>query len=138
MWIWIIIIAGMGFAFQLIDKILFDKVLNNTNSEKNVQTEYQEKPIMTASEINFYNKIKPLEPTYKILPQINLAAIIRKNNNNRYYTDLFRNIDYAIMSNDYSKVLLLIELNDATHEKQKRKSRDNKVSNIYVELPTYH
>lgn len=60
MWIWIIIIAGMGFAFQLIDKILFDKVLNNTNSEKNVQTEYQEKPIMTASEINFYNKIKTL------------------------------------------------------------------------------
>ena len=45
---------------------------------------------MTNNERLFYNKIKCLEPEYKIIPQVSLASIISKENNNKYYTDLFR------------------------------------------------
>lgn len=92
---------------------------------------------MTNVEYDFYNKLKELEPKYKVIPQINLAAIINKENNNYYYTDLFRNIDFAIFDSDMKNVLLLIELNDASHNQKKRKSRDYKIKNICkaVDIP---
>ena len=92
---------------------------------------------MTNVEYGFYNKLKELEPKYKVIPQINLAAIINKENNNYYYTDLFRNIDFAIFDSDMKNVLLLIELNDASHNQKKRKSRDYKIKNICkaVDIP---
>ena len=86
---------------------------------------------MTKAERDFYDKIKYLEPEYKVIPQVNLASIVSKENNNRYYTDLFRNIDFAIFDNNLEKVLLLIELNDGTHNLKKRKRRDVKIKKIY-------
>ena len=85
---------------------------------------------MTNNERLFYNKIKCLEPEYKIIPQVSLASIISKENNNKYYTDLFRNIDFAIFDTNLQEVLLLIELNDGTHKLKKRKSRDAKIKKI--------
>ena len=85
---------------------------------------------MTNNERLFYNKIKCLEPEYKIIPQVSLASIISKENNNKYYTDLFRNIDFAIFDANFQEVLLLIELNDETHNLKKRKRRDIKIKKI--------
>ena len=68
--------------------------------------------------------MKPLESKYQIVPQFNLASITTKLKNTNYYTDLFRNIDFAILSRDYSEVLLLIELNDKTPSMKKRQIRD--------------
>ena len=102
-------------------------------AEKNecIKTIYQSKPLMTDYEFSFYQKIKELEEkNLKIIPQINLATVIKKCNNTAYYTDLFRNIDFAIFTSDFSKLLLLIELNDSTHNFEKRKERDTKVKDI--------
>ena len=85
---------------------------------------------MSQYEYKFYNILKELEHNYAIIPQLNLASIIYKENNNRYYNDLFRNIDFAIFTKDLKRPLLLIEINDATHEQYKRKDRDLKVQNI--------
>lgn len=50
------------------------------------------KKFMTNSELYFYNKIKNLdEDYYHIIPQVNLAAIIKKEKYTNYYTDPFRN-----------------------------------------------
>jgi len=89
---------------------------------------------MTETEYQFYLKLKPLELRYKIVPQLNLASIVRKTKNNYFYTDLFRNIDFAIFSSDYSEILLLIELNDTTHKLTKKKERDLKVQSICKEI----
>lgn len=99
------------------------------NNQKN-ETEYIKKTLMTDTEYNFYLKLKELETDYKIVPQLSLSSVIKKLNNNTYYTDLFRIIDFAIFSNDYKELLLLIELNDSTHNTQKRKIRDSKVETI--------
>ena len=58
------------------------------------------------------------------------ASIIQKVSNSRFNTELFRNIDFGIFSADYSKVLLLIELNDESHNNFHRKKRDIKVHEI--------
>lgn len=62
---------------------------------------------MTKAERDFYDKIKYLEPEYKVIPQVNSASIVSKENNNRYYTDLFRNIDFAIFDNNLEKSFII-------------------------------
>lgn len=94
------------------------------------QTIYELKPFMTAYERKMYNVFLKLGDEYKVIPQINLASIIRKKNNDHYYNDLFRNIDFAIFDKECQKLLLLIEIDDASHDTYKRKQRDQKVNMI--------
>ncbi len=123
----IAVLIIISFLTRLIDNILYN---NNFKDEKKLETIYKKKSIMTKTERDFYDKIKYLEPEYKVIPQVNLASIISKENNNRYYTDLFRNIDFAIFDTSLEEVLLLIELNDETHQLKKRKRRDFKIKKI--------
>lgn len=106
---------------------------NNEQQEQSIQNNkiiYKQKPLLTETEKNFYLKLKDLEPQYKIIPQISLNAIVDKVTDNKYRTELFRNIDYGIFTNDLSNILLLIELNDQTHNQPNRKKRDIKVKEI--------
>lgn len=66
----------------------------------------------------------------KIHPQLNLNSIIDKIDNTKYRNELFINIDFAIFDSDYSTLLLLIKINDKTHQTRKRKERDHKVDEI--------
>lgn len=93
---------------------------------------YLKKEFLSSSELLFYHKLLKLEEIgdYKIIPQVNLASIITKVSNNRYQSELYRNIDYAVFSKDLTTLLLLIELNDITHEQKSRKIRDMKVKDI--------
>lgn len=143
----------------MIEKII-SIILNffkNTNTKKNIlieennkiyveeekqEIDYLKKAIMTNYELNFYNKIKDLEQNYKIIPQLNLASIVKKISKYKYQTELYRNIDFAIFSKDYKEVLLLIELNDKTHKNNNRKDRDLKVkkicNDINIKLITFY
>lgn len=103
---------------------------DNIIEKKTEETIYKLKPIMSEYERKFYNILKDLEEEYIIVPQLNLASVITKINNNKYYSELFRNIDFAIFSKDYNTLLLLIEINDKTHNTKKRKDRDLKVKKI--------
>lgn len=85
---------------------------------------------MSETEYNFYLKMKPLEEEYRIVSQLNLASVVQKISSYRYQTELYRNIDFAIFSKDYKELLLLIELNDSTHQQKSRKKRDAKVQKI--------
>lgn len=109
--------------FGLID-ISDDMIINND------ETIYELKSIMTDYERKFYNILKDLGDEFIVVPQLNLAAVVKKINNNKYYSELFRNIDFAIFSKDYTKLLLLIEINDKTHQSKKRRDRDLKVQKI--------
>lgn len=99
------------------------------NNNDNI-TIYEQKPLMSNYEFKFYKILEELKEEYEIMPQINLASIIKKINNNKYYSELFRNIDFAIFSKDYKELLLLIEINDKTHNELSRKDRDLKIQKI--------
>ena len=120
---------------NIIYKILkYFGLIQEENKERRKDTIYIQKPIMTEYEYRFYQILKELENKYIIVPQLNLAAVIKKVNNNRYYSELFRNIDFAIFSKDYKKLLLLIEINEQTHDRYKRQDRDLKVKKICNEV----
>lgn len=121
---------------------LIQQDTNSINYTKNEETIYTRKKLMTDYEYKFYNILKQLQDNYTIVPQLNLAAVVKKINNNRYYSELFRNIDFAIFTKDYQELLLLIELNDQTHNNYNRKDRDLKVkkicNDIGVKLMTFY
>lgn len=105
---------------------------NRNNNKNNIINEYVlKKQFMTSSELYFYHILKELENELDIVihPQTNLATIINKKNS-IYRSELFRNIDFAIFSKDYAKLLLLIEINDKTHNRNDRIKRDEKVKSI--------
>ena len=108
-------------------KNITQKAATTTNKNN-----YQPKSLMTEYEQYFYKILVELEDelNIKIQPQVNLATILKKENNNKYINELFRNIDFGIFSKDYSKLLLLIEINDKTHKNTERKQRDKKVKEI--------
>ena len=89
--------------------------------------------LMTDCEKKFFDAIKKIVgPDYIIQPQINLASIINKESHSKYRNELFRNIDFGILDQNY-KLLVLIEINDATHTERSRKERDQKVQAICAE-----
>ena len=89
--------------------------INDTSSIVN----YVPKRFLSNNEYNFLTKFIDLENELHvhIVPQVNLASIIEKKSDYRFNTELFRNIDFGIFSADYGKLLLLIELNDESHNK---------------------
>lgn len=117
---------------NIIRKILmFFGIIKKEEEILKEKTIYKKKNIMTDYEYKFYLILKELEKyNYKVIPQVNLATIVKKVNNKKYYTELFRNIDFVIFNEGLTDVLLLIEVNDATHNTKKRKSRDIKVKSI--------
>lgn len=128
---------------EIIYKILvFLGLINEKKEIIREGTIYQKRNLMTNYEYKFYQNIKELEDEYQIVPQLNLAAVTKKINNNRYYSELFRNIDFAIFSKDYQELLLLIEINDQTHNNYNRRDRDMKVkkicNDIGVKLITFY
>ena len=128
---------------EIIYKILvFLGLINEKKEIIREETIYQKRNLMTNYEYKFYQNIKELEDEYQLVPQLNLAAVTKKINNNRYYSELFRNIDFAIFSKDYQELLLLIEINDQTHNNYNRRDRDMKVkkicNDIGVKLITFY
>ena len=86
--------------------------------------------IMTECEKHFFLAIKEVvKDEYIVQPQINLASIIVKDSLSKYRNELFRNVDFGIFDHNY-RPLVLIEINDSTHESGERKNRDKKVLQI--------
>lgn len=89
--------------------------------------------LITNTEKTFLKVIHDKLPSgYIVQPQVNLASIIRRTDNSKYQNELYRNIDACIFNSDFHPVLL-IEINDETHNLQQRKSRDYKVKCICEE-----
>ncbi len=92
-------------------------------------SKYFYKKIMTEYEMQFLEKIKCFESDYIIIPQVNLLSIITKFPAHKFNNELFRNIDFGIFDKSYN-LILLIELNDNSHNDTKRKRRDLKVRKL--------
>jgi hypothetical protein len=128
-----VIICILAMIAVIILKIIIDTVSTSktiAKAKNNFGYEYDAKPLMTQSELSFYNQLKTLESNkIHILPQITLANIVHKKGKYTHQTELFRNIDFGIFNESY-RPELLIELNDKSHEQKSRKERNEKVKLI--------
>ena len=110
----------------------FPSLSSNTNSSI-----YYQKKLMTDYEEYFYKILLELEEelNIRVQAQVNLRTIIDKQAKHAftYSTELFRNIDFGIFTKDCKQILLLIEINDRSHNTTDRKIRDKKVVKICEE-----
>lgn len=104
------------------------EILLPSSNNKHEFLMYSKRPFLTPNELSFYNRIKELNNEYIVIPQVNLGAIINKFDS-KYRNELFRNIDFGIFTKDF-ELLLLIELNDSSHNSYDRRDRDLKVKKI--------
>ena len=128
----LVVIILMIIVFWVIISHFGTSSSNNNINEDVSNVNYVSKQFLSNSEYDFLTKFIDLENELhvNIVPQVNLASIIQKVSNSRFNTELFRNIDFGIFNADYSKLLLLIELNDESHNNYHRKKRDIKVRDI--------
>ena len=126
MWIAIIILVIVIALF-----LKYRKTNANETTEQETKTyTYKKKCLMTETEKRFFTAIKKsVGDNYTVQPQINLATIIEKQGDFKYQSELYRNIDFGIFDNNYN-IVLLIEINDETHNTPQRKKRDTKVKDI--------
>lgn len=114
------------------------------NYKKEQPKKYESKSLLTKNEMYFYNVISENFKEYLIQPQVNLATIIEKHKDypTQYQNELFRNIDIGIFDKKTMQCLLLIEINDKTHNQRNRIKRDIKVKQICedagINLITFH
>lgn len=87
--------------------------------------------LMTNTELKYFESFKRIlqNTRYVIIPQVCLSSIIERKEKHKFQSELSRIADFCIFTEDY-KPLLVIEINDKTHKKRDRKSRDNKVKYI--------
>lgn len=91
------------------------------------------KSLISGTEKSYLTAIKGILPAgYYLQPQVNLASIIYRTDNFKFQNELYRNIDACVFDKEYRPVLL-IEINDDTHNAPDRKERDRKVKDICEE-----
>ena len=95
--------------------------------------EYRKKrSLMSPPELRLYRTLCALTDHRRVivLPQMALAGIVDKISGGGFRNELFRIVDFCIADSLTFEPLLVIELNDASHEREERKLRDDKVSAI--------
>lgn len=128
----LIIVFLMIVVFYVLISHVDNTSINNIKTDDTSTINYASKKFLSNNEYNFLTKIIDLETELhvNIVPQVNLASVIEKVSTSRVNTELFRNIDFGIFNADYSKLLLLIELNYESHDNSHKKERDIKFHDI--------
>lgn len=102
---------------------------------------YQKKFLMTKPENEFYKVLIESVPMgTTLIPQVSLSSIITTNN--RSYRNKIdrKTVDFVLFKDNYFNPLLVIELDDSTHERTDRMIRDHFVDLALLKsnLPIIH
>ncbi len=141
----ICLIAAVVFGLILLVKLLF-----SGKKPPDITEMYNPKPILTKREYNFYVKLYPVAEKYdlQIFTKVRLADLIepKPKAENPMWMECFnkikaKHIDFALADKD-ANIIVLIELDDSTHQRQDRIERDEFVNAVlkntgYVLLRTY-
>lgn len=85
--------------------------------------------LLTELEKRYYREFCEIfGDRFIVLPQINLATVIDKVSPG-FRTELFRNVDFGVFDHNLTPILL-IEINDPSHNRDDRIARDENVKKI--------
>lgn len=134
---WVMFAVGLAAAVMSFGILLVSFLRGRHGGEKNsvlpAGAEYRKKTsIMTEPEIRLYRLLCAALDLSRctVLPQAALCALVDKVRGGGYRSELFRIADFCIVDARSFEPLLVIELNDASHEREERKLRDEKVAAI--------
>ena len=91
---------------------------------------FEPMPIMTPTEVIFFNRLQQAVPELIIFGQVQLSRIIMPNDDTDqgfWFNRICRmSVDYVLVDQDKQTVLLAIELDDWTHNTRRRQQQDEK------------
>lgn len=135
----------------LILYILSEKLKTKSGEEKETSiTKYPYKKntfIFTQNEFNCYKNLKIIADKYgyEIFGKMRLADIVSVTEKGKEYMRYFgkiksKHIDFVLLDGKTMQPKLLIELDDSTHDTEKRKERDEFLNKLCetVKLPILH
>lgn len=131
---YLLIFIIIGF---IIEKII-NKKNNNTeidNTNNALKTYKKKEKLLTQNELLFYKFLKYItdKNNLQLFTQVAMYQLIESNNINDFNKIRSKTIDFVITDND-TKIIMCIELDDNTHNQNKRKERDNFVNNLFNQL----
>ncbi len=127
---WVATIVGAALMIIAVIGLL---VKSGDSGKKVVlSSEYvRKKQLLTPPEQELYAVLKKINPDkYEVVPQTALVNVIDKKTNTSYRNELFRVCDFCFVDKKTFEPLLLVELNDSSHNRADRMERDEKVAAI--------
>lgn len=100
-------------------------------NEKYIKKDY----LLTKEELKFYKLIKPIVQNmgYSLFCQVSLYEIIKAKEFKNFNKIKSKSIDFVI-TQENCKILMCIELDDTTHQKQNRIQRDDFLNKLFQNL----
>lgn len=144
---------GIYIGIAVICLLLFlSFLINKIDSKKSKAEEkypYKLRKFLSPYEHNFYEALKPLANVngFTIMSKVRLADIVEVEkgfNKSEYFTYFAKiqskHVDFLLCDKQTVNPLLVIEIDDKSHERQDRIKRDKFVDNLFrtVNLPILH
>ena len=133
MWVGIIVLVGIIIIQAVGKKPETSSKPEEVTEVDEKKIQYKKKNFLTAREKDFMAILRELaKHNLIVMPQVNLATVVQKVGEFRYQNELYRNIDFGVFDREYN-LLLLIELNDSSHQQSARQRRDIRVKDIVTQ-----
>ena len=136
----------IGFVIFMAVMTYLNSILDQRKSSKKtkkspVNYHYERKDtVMSQAESAFFKRLeKVVEDRYYIFPQIHLSALMNNKTSGRYYKVAFqrinrRSVDYVLCDKATMKPVYAVELDDTTHDTDKRKYRGSLVGSLLLDI----
>ena len=103
----------------------------------------KEKALLTPAEHNFFSQVLArLEGKYRVATKVRIADIVQPKSKSpkALYGITSKHADFVLCSRENFEPLLVIELDDSSHQRKDRKKRDVFVDKVYksAKLPILH
>ena len=135
----ILIFIGMGLVFVFV-KIILPSL--KSNKPKTSTLIYKSKPtILTPTEQKFFQVLEELKsPETAISVQVRISDIITPANKETRRTALnkiqSKHIDFVLFNRETFKIIAAIELNDSSHQRKDRQTRDKFLTEAFSTTET--
>lgn len=94
--------------------------------------------LLSSAELEFYHQLTQLLPEYAVMCQVGLSSLFRvdgkKHRQASFNKIQSKHFDFVVIDPQSSKILVAIELDDSSHSRPDRVSRDKFVNQIAAEV----
>lgn len=119
----VVVLAGLVFLFL---KNQSSGGVVDSAVPAGVQLEYKARPILTAAESRFFRWLVGILPSqFAVFPQVGLAAIVKNTAPAGWPKISQKRLDFVVVRCDTLQPVLVIELDDASHNRECARKSDS-------------
>jgi len=128
------------FVLIIIAFICFFKYIEYATKNKRTALVYKKRDyLMTKAELEFFRVLESIiKNQYYIIPQLSISKIAAVTKGKNYHTYLNKidrkTVDFVLFDKEYFSPIMVIELDDSSHNSENRRMRDDFVDNVMEKI----